>query len=59
MAHGMDDDLGFGRLVENEMGIRQCRHAPDGRVVCAGANMGIHQKKVDDRLNARLNTGAP
>jgi hypothetical protein len=54
MTNGVNDDLGFGSLVENEMRIRQCRHAPDGRVVRAGADARMQQQKIDDRLNAGL-----
>jgi len=51
----MDDDLGFCRLVENHVAVRQCRQAPNGRIIRAGADAGIQQQKVDDRLNASLN----
>jgi hypothetical protein len=33
-----------------------CRYAPDGRVVRTGADMGIKQQKIDDGLNASLDT---
>jgi hypothetical protein len=51
----VNDDLGFRGLVKNQIGIWQRGHAPDGRIVRAGADAGIKQQKIDDRLNARLN----
>ena len=59
MTDGVDDDLGLGRFVEDHIGIGQGRHAPDGRIVCARADAGIQQKKIDDRLNAGLKRRAP
>jgi len=55
MANSMDDDLGFRGLVENQVGVRQRCHAPDGRIVRACADAGIKQQKIDDCLNAGLN----
>jgi len=55
MANGMDDDLGFRGLVENQVWVRQRCHASDGRIVRACADAGIQQQKVDDGLNAGVN----
>ena len=56
MTDGVNDDFGFRGLVKNHVRIGQGRHAPDGWVVRASANAGIQQQKIDDRLNAALNT---
>jgi len=55
MANSMDDDLGFGDLIENQIGIRRYRHAPNGWVVRAPADVGMKQEKINDGLHARLN----
>ena len=52
----MDDDLGLSDLIKNKVGIRRRCHASDGRVVRARADLGVKHQKVDDRLNAGLNT---
>ena len=41
MTDRMDDDLRFRRLIKNHVTVGQCRHAPNGRIVRAGANTGI------------------
>ncbi len=53
MTDSMDDDFGFGRLIENEIGIRRCRHAADGRIVRARADGRMRQQKIDDDLDMR------
>jgi hypothetical protein len=55
MANGMYDDLGCAGFVENEIGVRQRRHAPDNRIVRAGSDAGIEQQKINDDLNVSLN----
>src|SRR5712691_8424197 len=55
MADGVDDDLGFGDLVEDEIRVRRGRQASNDRIIRADADMGMNQEKVDDRLYARLN----
>ena len=55
MANRVVDDLGFRCLVQNQIEVRQRGHAPDSGVVRAGADAGIQQQKVDDRLNAGVN----
>lgn len=55
MPDGVNDDLGFGRLVENEIGIWRCRYAADRRIIHARADIRMRQQKIDDELNARLN----
>ncbi len=52
MADGVDNDLGFFCFVENQIGIGQCRHAPDRWIVHASADGGVMQQKIDGRLNA-------
>ena len=56
VTDGVNDDLGFRGLVENQIGVGQRGHAPDTRIIRASADAGIQQQKVDDRLDARLNT---
>lgn len=41
VANSMNDDLGFRGLVENQIGIRRRGHAPDGRIIRAGADAGV------------------
>ena len=55
MANSMDDNLGSGDLVENQIGIRRYHHASNDWVFCAPAHIGMKQEKIDDRLHARLN----
>ena len=55
MTDGVNDDLGFGGFAENEIGVGRRRQATNARVVRAGADVGIKQRKLDDGLNAGLN----
>ena len=55
MTNSMDDDLGLGDLVENQIGKGRYRHAPDGWVVRSPADVGMKQEKIDDGFNACLN----
>ena len=55
MAHGMDDDFCFCNFIKNEIGIRGRREATDGEIICAGADAGMKQEKVNNSLNASLN----
>jgi hypothetical protein len=41
----MHDDLGIGRLVEDEKGIRQGRHPPDSWIISADKRMLQSQKR--------------
>lgn len=59
MANRVNDDLGFCGLIENQIGVRQRGHAPDGRIVSASADAGMQQQKIDDRLDARLAASGP
>jgi hypothetical protein len=43
-------------LIENQIGVWQRCHAPDGWIVSASADAGMQQQKVDDRLDGCLNT---
>jgi hypothetical protein len=52
MTNGMDDDLVFGGFVEDEIGTRRHRHAPDDWIVRASADAGMQQQEIDDGLNA-------
>jgi hypothetical protein len=56
MSDGVDDDFGFGDLVEDEIRIRCRRQTPNGRIISPNADVGMSQKKTDNGLNARLNT---
>jgi hypothetical protein len=38
MAHGVNDDLVFGRFVENEIGVKRDRQPPD---VCNGLSQSV------------------
>jgi hypothetical protein len=55
MTNGVDDDLGFRGLIENQVGVRQGCHATDGRIVRTRADARIKQQKIDDRLYAGMN----
>ncbi len=55
MTDGVNDDFSLRRFVENHIGVRQGYHAPDGWIIRAGADAGIKQQKLDDRLNTGLN----
>ena len=43
MANRVNDDFGFGRFVEDQIGIRQRHHAPYGRIIGAPADAGMQQ----------------
>jgi len=56
MTNGMDNDFALTDFVKDEIRIRRGRHPPDKRIVRAGANVGMKQQKIDDRLNAGVNS---
>ena len=56
MTDGVDDDLGFRDLVENQIRIRQRGHTPDGGIVRACANTGMSQQKIDDCMKPGLHS---
>jgi hypothetical protein len=43
MADGMDDDLGFSNLVENEIRIGRRRQAANDRIIGANADKRMNQ----------------
>jgi mRNA-degrading endonuclease YafQ of YafQ-DinJ toxin-antitoxin module len=55
MPHSMNDDFGFCGFIKNEIGIGRRREATDGGIICASADVGMKQEKVDNSLNADLN----
>jgi hypothetical protein len=56
MPDGVDDDFGFAALVEDEIRIWRRRQTPNGPIIRSDADVRMVQEKVDDGLNARLNT---
>src|SRR5262245_44616847 len=56
MPDGVDDDFVFADLVEDEIGIRCRRQTSNGRIISPDSDKGMSQEKIDNGLNARLNT---
>jgi hypothetical protein len=59
MTYGVNDNLGRRRFVKVDVRVGQGCQAADGRVIRASADAGMEQEKIDDRLNAGLNTASP
>jgi hypothetical protein len=56
VADCVDNYFGRRRFIEDQIGIRRCRHAANNAVVGANADVGMIREKVDDGSYARLNT---
>ena len=57
MADGMNNKLVVRRFIENKIGVGRRRHAAGRGVVRARTDKGMQQKKVNNFLNAGLETG--
>lgn len=54
MAHGVNNDLVIGSLVEDEVRIGRRRHAPSGWVVGRCAGQRILQEQIGDGANSGM-----
>jgi hypothetical protein len=55
MPDSVNDDLGLGNFLEDQIRVWRRRHAADDRIVGSAANVGILQQQLGDRANAQLN----
>ena len=55
VTNGVDDDLGFSRLVEDQIRMGCRREAADAGVVRAGTNVRIAWQEFDEGADTRLN----
>ncbi|OWV65908.1 hypothetical protein ATY75_09820 [Rhizobium sp. N122] len=51
MAHGMDDNFGFGDFIKVEVGVRDRRQAANGRVFGALADERLLGKFFDQEFD--------
>jgi hypothetical protein len=56
MAHRMNDNLGLGNLVENNIRVGWCRQAADHGIVRLAPDVGMEREKVGHGLDPRLNS---
>src|SRR5262252_10457056 len=54
VAHGVNNDLVVGSLVEDKVWIRRCRHTPNGGVVGRHASQRILQEQIGDGTNSGM-----
>jgi hypothetical protein len=59
MANGMNDNLGFGNFVENQIRLGRCTQTTNNRIVRPNTDVRMSQQKIDDALQASLNTLRP
>lgn len=59
MPNGVNVDLGFGRLIEYDIGVKRHGKPADSWIVRANADVRMKQKKIDKNLDTRLNTPRP
>ena len=55
MANRVDNHLGVGRFVKNDVRVRRRVQAANNRIGCADPDVRMGRQKIDDRLDARLN----
>jgi hypothetical protein len=58
MTDSMNDDLGLGGLVENEVAVARSPDTPDNWTIRMGCDDGMQQQRIDDGLNAGWNAAS-
>ncbi len=48
MTNGVDDDLGLGYFVEDEVRVRRCRYPTNGRFIGPNANVRVSRQQIDN-----------